>query len=109
MDTLKFGYKYWKRNMPGMIMTQIISFLAIIADLMIPMLSGILLNYIIKGEKIEDGAGGVFSFLLDGSFGEVQTYKLFFHVAMVYGIFIFVRIVLIYVKNTVNQHLGLNL
>ena len=109
METLKFGFKYWKRNVPGAIFTQLISFLAIIADLMIPMLSGILLNYIIKGEKIEDGAGGVFSFLLDGSFGEVQTFELFFHVAAVYGIFILVRILLIYTKNPVNQHLGLNL
>ena len=109
METLKFGFKYWKRNVPGAIFTQIISFLAIIADLMIPMLSGILLNYIIKGEKVEDGAGGVFAFLLDGSFGGVQTFELFFHVAAVYGIFILVRIILIYTKNTVNQKLGLNL
>ena len=109
METLKFGFKYWKRNLPGAVFTQMVSFLAIIADLMIPMLSGILLNYIIKGEKVEDGAGGIFAFLLDGSFGEVQTYELFFHVAAVYGIFILVRIVLIYTKNTTNQHLGLNL
>ena len=109
METLKFGFQYWKRNLPGAIFTQLISFLAIIADLMIPMLSGILLNYIIKGEKVTDGAGGVFSFLLDGSFGAVQTYELFFHVAAVYGLFILVRIVLIYTKNTVNQQLGLNL
>ena len=109
METLKFGFRYWKRNVPGAIVTQLISFLAIIADLMIPMLSGILLNYIIRGEKVEDGAGGVFAFLLDGSFGAVQTYELFFHVAVVYGIFILVRIILIYTKNTVNQHLGLNL
>ncbi len=109
METLKFGFKYWKRNVPGAVFTQIISFLAIIADLMIPMLSGILLNYIIKGEQIKDGAGGVFAFLLDGSFGGVQTYELFFHVAAVYSCFILVRIVLIYVKNTYNQHLGLNL
>ncbi|MBP3569869.1 MAG: ABC transporter ATP-binding protein [Lachnospiraceae bacterium] len=109
METLKFGFKYWKRNVPGAVFTQLISFLAIIADLMIPMLSGILLNYIIKGETVEDGAGGVFAFLLDGSFGAVQTFELFVNVALVYGIFILVRIVLIYTKNTLNQHLGLNL
>ena len=59
METLKFGFKYWKRNLPGAIFTQIISFIAIIADLMIPMLSGILLNYIIKGIAVEKGDGGV--------------------------------------------------
>ncbi len=109
METLKFGFKYWKRNVPGAVFTQLVSFLAIIADLMIPMLSGILLNYIIKGERVEDGAGGIFAFLLNGSFGRVQTFELFFHVAAVYGCFILVRIVLIYIKNTYNQHLGLHL
>ena len=109
METLKFGFKYWKKNLPMAIFAQLIGFAAIIADLMIPMLSGILLNYIIKGVPMEKGAGGVFSFLLDGSFGGVQTYELFFHVALVYGAFILVRIVLIYSKNLINQFLGLNL
>ena len=58
---------------------------------------------------MEKGAGGIFSFLLDGSFGEVQTYELFFHVALVYGAFILVRIILIYSKNLINQFLGLKL
>ena len=109
METLKFGFKYWKRNVPKAVFAQLIGFLAIIADLMIPMLSGILLNYIIKGEPMGKGAGGIFSFLLNGSFGGVQTYELFFHVALVYGGFILVRIVLIYSKNMINQFLGLNL
>ena len=109
MDTLKFGFKYWKKQLPMAIFAQLISFAAIIADLMIPMLSGILLNYIIKGIPMEKGAGGIFSFLLDGSFGGVQTYELFFHVALVYGAFILVRIILIYSKNLINQFLGLNL
>lgn len=109
MDTLKFGFKYWKRNVPAAVFAQIIGFLAIVADLMIPMLSGILLNYIIKGEQMKAGAGGIFAFLLDGNFGGVQTFELFFHVALVYGGFILVRIVLIYSKNVINQFLGLNL
>ncbi len=109
MDTLKFGFKYWKKQLPMAMFAQLIGFAAIIADLMIPMLSGILLNYIIKGIPMEKGAGGIFSFLLDGSFGEVQTYELFFHVALVYGAFILVRIILIYSKNLINQFLGLNL
>ena len=78
METLKFGFKYWKKNLPMAVFAQLIGFAAIIADLMIPMLSGILLNYIIKGVPFKKGDGGMFSFLLDGSFGEVQTYELFF-------------------------------
>ncbi len=109
METFKFGLKYWKRNIPGAIFTQIVSFIAIIADLMIPMLSGILLNYIIKGTPVKEGDGGIFSFLLTGKFGEVRTYELFFNVALMYGVFILVRIILIYVKNTTNQRLGLNI
>ncbi|MBE5921985.1 MAG: ABC transporter ATP-binding protein [Lachnospiraceae bacterium] len=107
METLKFGLKYWKKYLPAAIGTQFISFIAIIADLMIPLLSGILLNYIIKGVKVEEGAGGVFSFLLSGAYGQVQTFELFFSVAGMYIVFILIRIILIYIKNTVNQHLGL--
>ncbi len=109
MEILKFGFRYWKRNLPMAALTQLISFVAIIADLMIPMIAGILLNYIIKGEPFEEGAGGVFSFLLTGAYGEVQSFELFYSVAVTYLVFIFVRIVLIYIKNTVNQKLGLNL
>lgn len=108
METLKYGLRYWKRNLPLAILTQLISFVAIIADLMIPMIAGILLNYIIRGEKVEEGAGGVFSFLLTGEYGQVQTFELFYSVAITYGIFILMRIVLIYIKNTTNQRLGLN-
>lgn len=109
METLKFGLKYWKRNLPMAIVSQIISYISIIADLMFPMLAGILLNYIIKGEAVQEGAGGMFSFLLTGAYGGVQTYELFFNVAKVYIVFIIIRIVLVYVKNVTNQKLSLNL
>ena len=109
METLKFGFKYWKRNVPFAVLTQLISYVAIIADLMIPMLSGILLNHIIFGKEVTEGSGGIFGFLLTGKYGEVQTFKLFFSIATMYLVFILVRIVLIYIKNTGNQKLGLNL
>ncbi len=109
MKTLKFGLKYWRRNIPLAVLTQLISFVAIIADLMIPMLSGFLLNYIIKGISFDEADGGIFSFLLTGEYGKVQTYELFFNVASLYLVFILVRIVLIYAKNTTMQRLGLNL
>ena len=109
METFFFGMKYWKRNIPLSIFSQILSFISIIADLMFPMLTGILLNYIIKGIPMEEGAGGIFSFLLTGAYGEVQSFELFYHVAITYIVFILVRITLIYCKNVLNQKLGLNM
>lgn len=109
METFIFGLKYWKRNIPLSIVSQFLSFISIIADLMFPMLTGILLNYIIKGIPMEEGAGGIFSFLLTGAYGQVQTFELFYNVAITYILFILVRITLIYCKNILNQKLGLNL
>ena len=109
METFKFGLKYWKRNIPFSIVSQLLSFISIIADLMFPMLTGILLNYIIKGVPMEEGAGGIFSFLLTGAYGQVQSYELFYHVAITYIVFILIRIILVYCKNILNQKLGLNL
>lgn len=109
METLKFGLKYWKRNIPHAIIVQIISFVAIICDLMIPYLSGIFINHIIEDNKVEEGTGGVFHFLLTGKYGEVQTFKLFFSIVTVFLSLLFLRIILIYIKNTRNQRLGLNL
>ena len=109
MDTFKFGLKYWKRNIPLSIVSQFLSFISIIADLMFPMLTGILLNYIIKGIPMQEGDGGIFSFLLTGAYGQVQSFELFYNVAITYIIFILVRITLIYGKNILNQKLGLNL
>ena len=80
-----------------------------IADLLLPLLAGMLLNYIIKGETIREGDGGIFSFILDGTHGKVQTFELFFYIAGVYITLVLIRIVLIYAKNTLNQFLGLSL
>ena len=109
MDTFSFGLKFWKRNIPLAIVSQFLSFISITADLMFPMLTGILLNYIIKGIPMEEGAGGIFSFLLTGAYGQVQTFELFYNVAITYIIFILIRITLIYCKNVLNQKLGLNM
>ena len=109
MDILKFGLKQWNKNVFGAILIQLLSWVAVIADLLLPLLAGMLLNYIIKGEPVKEGDGGVFGFLLSGAFGEVQTFELFFHIAGVYLGLVIIRVLLIYLKNTGNQHLGLNL
>lgn len=109
MELFKFSFKYWKKYLPFATLAQLISFVAITADLLLPLLAGMLLNYIIKGETIREGDGGVFSFILDGTHGKVQTFELFFYIAGVYITLVLIRIVLIYAKNTLNQFLGLSL
>lgn len=107
MDIIKYGFQYWKKYLPLAVLAQICSFLAIIADLMIPLLSQILVDYIIRDEKKE--ADGIFAFLLSGKYGEPRTFELFFNIAILYGIFIVFRVILNYVRNTVLQRCGLDM
>ncbi len=109
MKLFKFSIGYWKKYLPAAVFAQLLSFAAVMADLMLPLLAGMLLNYIIKGEAVREGDGGVFAFILDGTHGKVQTFELFFYIATVYLILVLIRIILIYAKNTINQFLGLNL
>lgn len=39
MDAIKFGFKYWKKYIVAAVILQIVSFAAIIADLLIPFVS----------------------------------------------------------------------
>ena len=43
MDAIKFGFKYWKKYIVAAVVLQFVSFLAIIADLLIPFVSELLL------------------------------------------------------------------
>lgn len=107
MEVLRFGFKYWKRNLPGAVIIQLVSYIAIVADLMIPIFSEMFIDYVICDNKPANN--GVFSFVLNGKYGEVHSMKLFFSLATVFIVFLIARIILIYIKNTTNQRLGLNL
>lgn len=107
MEVLQFGFKYWKRNLPGAIIIQLVSYTAIIADLMIPIFSEMFIDYVICDNKPANN--GIFSFVLSGKYGEVHSVKLFLSLAVMFITFLIARIILIYIKNTKNQRLGLNL
>ncbi len=109
METIKFGFKYWKKELVPAIFIQLLSFVAIVADLLIPLLSAFLINHVIKGEELDVEKDGLFGFLLNGNYGELQTFELFFNVIKIYFIFLIVRMIIIYIKNTVLQKLGLRL
>ncbi|MDF2804589.1 MAG: ABC-type multidrug transport system, ATPase and permease component [Anaerocolumna sp.] len=107
MDVFKFGLKYWKRNIPIAIVIQLVSFLAIALDLMLPLLSGMFIDYVIGTNKPDEKH--IFSFLLSGTYGGVHTINLFFSLAVIFMMLLITRIILVYIKNTTNQQLGLNL
>ncbi len=109
METIKFGFKYWKKELVPAIFIQLLSFVAIVADLLIPLLSAFLINHVIKGEELDVEKDGFFGFLLNGNYGEIQTFELFFNVIRIYFIFLIVRMIIIYIKNTILQKLGLRL
>lgn len=107
MDVIKFGLKYFKRNVPLTIFIQLVSFVAMGADLMLPMISQMLIDYAI-GKNENDGKG-VFSFLLNGKYGQTHSMKLFFTLAFVFMALLLGRIILVYFRNIVRQKIGLDL
>jgi ATP-binding cassette subfamily B protein len=74
---------------------------------MIPLISEMFIDYVICDNPPSNS--GIFSFLLSGKYGEVHTPKLFFSLSAIFMAFLITRIILVYIKNITNQHLGLNL
>ncbi len=109
MDTLKFGYKYFRKSMPLAIFAELICFVAYYAELLLPLLSGLLIDFVILNGTVEEGSGGAFHFLLTGEYGEVQSMELFFSIATVFGVMILTRVVLIYVRDLIQEWVGLRL
>ena len=109
METLKFGYKFFKKSMPAAILAEVLSFVGIYAELMLPLLSGMLIDFVIQKGQVTEESGGMFHFLLTGKFGAVHSMQLFFSIAVVYSIMIFLRIVLIYIRDLIQEWVGLKL
>ncbi len=107
MEVLKFGYRYWKKNMPMAVLIQICSFVAIICDLLLPLLSEMFIDYVILEHPAT--SDNIFSFLLSGKYGHIHTMKLFFSISIVLMILLCIRLALVYFKNVTSQKLGIKL
>lgn len=107
MDVIKFGFRYWKKNVGWSLLAKLMSFTALTADLLLPILTAMFINYIILSETPEES--GVFGFLLSGKYGQVHTMQLFWHLAVVFLGLLLIKITLIYIRNIVNQKMGLRL
>ena len=53
MDVIKFGFRYWKRNLALSILAKLMSGLALTADLLLPMITALFVDYVIKDSKIQ--------------------------------------------------------
>ncbi|MBO4507166.1 MAG: ABC transporter ATP-binding protein [Spirochaetaceae bacterium] len=107
MTPFKFGLHYYKRNVPLALLSQLISFIALTADLLLPLVMELFIDYVICSNTPDKTS--IFYFLLDGSAGEVHTMELFIHIALFYMGILLIRLVLVYVRNVLNQVLGLRL
>lgn len=97
MDVMRFGYRYWRRNMPMAVFAQILSFIALLAELFIPIVQEMLVDYVIFDDVAK--TDGVFSFMLNGRYGDIHTFRLFISLSVLFIILLSVRIVFVYVRN----------
>ena len=95
--------------MPIAILAEILSFAGIFAELLLPILSGILIDYVINKGEVTSESGGVFKFLLSGKYGQVHSMQLFFSIAIVYSILLLLRVGLIYIRDLLQEWVGLKL
>ncbi|MBR4183070.1 MAG: ABC transporter ATP-binding protein [Lachnospiraceae bacterium] len=107
MEVFKFGFRQWKKYLPFDILTKLLSFTALTADLLLPLLTAMFINYVIKDETPEHS--GIFSFLLSGKYGAVHSMELFWNLAFLFLGLILLKDVIVYAKNYILQRLGLGL
>ena len=55
MEVFKFGFRQWKKRLALDILTKLLSFTALTADLLLPLLTAMFINYIIKEEQLVKG------------------------------------------------------
>ena len=109
METIKFGLKYFKKDIPISVFAEILSFTGIMAELLLPLLSGMLIDFVILSSEVTDESGGALHFLLSGRFGEVHTMRLFWSIAALYVLMVLLRAGLIYIRDLIQERVGLNL
>lgn len=104
MSTFLYGMRYWKKHVPCAVFCQLIGFIGLTIDVLLPLLGAMFVDYILN---YQEGAAesGVFSWLL--SFGEPQTWRLFFAILAVFAVLAVLREAIIYCRNVLYQYNGL--
>lgn len=107
MDAVKYGMHYWKKYLLWAVLLQFISFLAILAQLLIPLVCELFIDYIINDTDVLPD--NIFRFLVNGNYGANQTFSLFYHISAVFLVLLLLRIICLYIKGVFFERLGLYL
>lgn len=105
MSVFRYGLRYWKKHIPCAVFCQIIGFIGLTVDILLPLLGAMFVDYILDYDA--SVTPGLFSFLLE--FGQPQTWRLFFAIAAVFGGLEILREGLIYLRNVLFQYNGLTM
>ena len=107
MDVLKFGLRYWKKYALGGILTKVMSCVALGADLMLPLITSMFINYVMQDN--EPAGDNIFAFLLSGKYGAIHSMELFWTLAILFVGLILLKEITVYIRNIINQKLGIGL
>ena len=109
MNAFSYGMRYWKKRVPCAVFCQLIGYVGLTIDLFLPLLSAMFVDYILDynpADQLASGAG-IFSFLINGRFGEPKTWQLFFSITAVFAVLEIIREALIYLRNVLFQQNGI--
>lgn len=107
MEVFKFGFRHWKKYLPLDILTKLMSIIALTADMLIPLITAMFINYVIQSHPPKEGE--FFGFLLTGKYGKIHTMRLFWTLATVFISLLLFKDIIVYLKNLTLQKLGLGL
>ena len=109
MQIFRFGMKYWKRYLPLDILVKVFSLVAILCDLLLPLLSAGIIDYVLSYDPLNPVDEGFLNFLFDGRLGAPASGELFLSLVLIFAGVFLVRIVLLYAKNTTFQWCGVSM
>lgn len=104
MNIFSYGMRYWKKHVPCAVFCQLIGFIGLTIDVILPLLGAMFVDYVLNFTGLTDDPG-LFSFLF--GYGEPGGWDLFFAIAVAFGLLELLREGLIYVRNILFQYNGL--
>ena len=105
----KFGFKYWRKRLFVAVICQIMGFIGILFGLFTPLFGQMIIGYVLNYNNNTVVTKSIFSFLFNGNYGDLGTFKLFLSIAFLFITLIVIRVILIYIRNNIFQRNGVKM